>query len=202
MSQSGPEPTGEPIDPNATQPARYLPPSYGAAAPYQPQGPASSYPPPRNEPVPAYPPSWPWFAHPVPPRRPGNVVAASVLGFIAANLLLVATLVLILGTVLIVADAGSTGGHGNEIALDGAVNVVIGVLLVTGAVLLTGRRRAGRVLLGVACVLSAAAGVYWAVRVPSMGYVVIPFISLPLVAAALAWTPSSSRWLASAPRRP
>jgi hypothetical protein len=171
--------TGEPIDPNVVLPSRYVSAPDWAAQYGRPlgvyQGPARS-------------------------TRPGNVMASIVLSYVTAALLILAALLLFLGATLVAADAGTSGGYGSELAVDAVIDIVITVLLVSGAVMMTARRAAGRVLLTVASVLCAGAGIYWAVRVPTQGvaFYVILFSSLPVVGAALAWTPSAARWLATA----
>ncbi len=168
---------GEPIDPNV-----------GAPPPY-------AYP---------APPPYPYYGYPPPVNRPSNVVGANVLAYIAAGLLLLAALLLFLGASIVnsLHDATTFDGFGTELAVDGALDVILAGLLIAGGVLLTNRQFTGRLLITISAVLCAGVGIYWAVRIPSggIGFYVVLFVSLPVIAAALAWTPSASQWLGSAQR--
>ena len=89
---------------------------------------------------------------------------------------------------------------GTELALDGVFDVVLAALLITGGVLLGNRQVTGRTLITVSAALSAADAIYWAARLSSggVGFYVVLFVSLPTIAAGLAWSPSASQWLATA----
>ena len=119
---------GEPVDPNV-----------GAPPPY-------AYP---------APPPYPYYGYPPPVSRPSNVVGASVLAYIAAGLLLLAALLLFLGASIVnsLHDATTSDGFGTELAVDGALDVILAGLLIAGGVLLTNRQFTGRLLITISAVL-------------------------------------------------
>ena len=165
-----------------------------APAPYGYLGYPAPPPPPAYQPY-GYPPT------PTSSGQPSNIMGACVLAYIAAGLLILAALLLFLGASVVssLRDTTRPESFGTELAVDGVLDVILAALLITGGVLLTSRRVAGRTLITVSAALCAADAIYWAVRIPSggIGFYVLLFVSLPTIAAALTWTPSSAQWLAA-----
>lgn len=160
----------------------------------------------------------PWG--PVPPagpRRPGQVVAASVLAFVQAAMVLLASLYVYFFATLartVVTDVGGPSSVVDELATEGAwlalVQVLSVVVLVVGGVLGLGARpraAAFPVLLG-ALGLQVVLAVYWAVRLsvlssdlpgadPSsvFAWFALLFVAMPAVALGLALVGPGRRWL-------
>jgi lysylphosphatidylglycerol synthetase-like protein (DUF2156 family) len=117
-----------------------------------------------------YPAPWP----PGGPRRPGQVIAAAVLAFVQAALVMVSSLYVVLFSSLIdiagQADPASAppaevANLATEGTVLGIVQVASAVLLIVGGVLaLNSRRRRALVLLVVAFAVQVLLCVYWAVR--------------------------------------
>jgi hypothetical protein len=146
--------------PPAPQPSPYGYPQYG-----YPGYPPYAYPAP-------YPATWP----PVPagPRRPGQVIAAAVLAFVQAAMVMVSSIYVVLFSSLIdiAADADPTSAPPQEVSqlasegtVVGIVQVASAVLLIVGGVLvLNSRRRRSLVVLVVAFAVQVLLCIYWAVR--------------------------------------
>lgn len=212
---SGPPATGQP--PPAT-PAGGGYPGYGyPPAGYPPTGyPGYGYPPGAGYGYPAgyggYPPGA-GYGYPAgypgadPNPRPGTVIAAAVLAYINAGLLILAGSLLLLGA-SIVADVesatDSSTTYGAEFALDGILNLVAGGLLIAGGVVLTGRKPAGRILLSAGGLLVVAEAIYWLIRFAGLslgGFIVyaVLFAALAIASAALCWPAAVSAWLRYSP---
>jgi uncharacterized membrane protein len=151
------------------------------------------------------------------PRRPGQVVAAAVLAFVQAALVLVASIyVFMLATVLgfasdqslrVPADVARLATEGRVLAI---VQLVSAVLLVVAGVLALGRpRRQVWYLLLAALGLQLALAVYWAVRLgtvlgdvpgpdPSSAFLTMSlfFAAPPAVALGLVLLGPGRRWFA------
>lgn len=214
----------EPIDPHA---GRYLgppptaPPEYDAV-PYgtgrdgsgtygQPYG----FPAPQpTEYLPAAPVGYPrpfapaYSPYGAPARsRPGTALAASVLGYVDAGLLILAGLVLFFGASEIQSFDNTFGTDNGsvttELIVNGLLNLVVAGLLIAGAVGLMQSARSGRVLLSVGGALCVAQAIYWLVRAHRTETTVwvIVFMAMSAVMLALAWTRTVSAWL-SAPAFP
>jgi hypothetical protein len=152
---------GSPATPYAGPPSTE-PPPYGYATP----GYGTPYPPPYG-----YPPPWPV---PSAPRRPGQVVAAAVLAFVQAAVVVVSSLYVVLFSSLIdlardadpsSAPPAAVAGLAREGTVLGIVQVVSAVLLIVGGVLaLNSRRPRALVALVVAFGVQVLLCIYWAVR--------------------------------------
>jgi len=152
-------------------------------------GPPATDPPPAPQPppygypqhgYPGYPP-YPPYAYPAvwPPvpagaRRPGQVIAAAVLAFVQAAMVMVTSIyvVLLASVVDFAVDADPTSappaevsGLSTEGTVVGIVQIASAVLLIVGGVLvLNSRRRRSLVVLVAAFAVQVLLCVYWAVR--------------------------------------
>lgn len=199
-----PNDSGEPIDPNAypgtwqtagpyggppaPYPQGYPPPGWGSPPGSGPPGPPSA-----GWPAPPYP------VAPVAPGRPGTVLAAAVLAFIAAGLLVIAALLLLAASSAI---AGMTSGMGVsdggltvELAVDGVADLVGAGLLIAGGASAQSGRRSGRPLLLAGASLVVVLSIYWLARAgtPSVGTALL-FAALGLTAGGLLLSPSARDW--------
>lgn len=140
----------------------------------------------------------------LPNRRPGSVIGAAVLAFVAGGLLLLAAVVLFSSARFVhdLGDAWSTDSRSvtNELSVDAIVNLCAAALFVPGGVLLLGGRVFGQTLLAIGSVVTVAATVYWVIRAQAefSGTIVfaVLFGGLAVVAVSLAYAPSSRAWLA------
>ena len=200
--------------PPAPQPPPYGYPQYGH--PGYPGYPPYGYPPPYPT---AYPTPWP----PVPAgsRRPGQVIAAAVLAFVQAAIVLVASIYVVLFSSLIdiAVDADPTSPPPEEVSqlagegtVVGIVQVVSAVLLIVGGVLvLNSRRRRSLVVLVVAFAVQVLLCIYWAVRLsviaseipgsgsagPFLAFSLV-FFAGPAVGLGLVLLGSGRRWFDAA----
>jgi hypothetical protein len=150
--------------PPAPQPPPYGYPQYG-----YPGYPPHAYPAPFPGPYPA-----PWPPVPAGPRRPGQVIAAAVLAFVQAAMVMVTSIyvVLLASVVDFAADADPTSappaevtGLSTEGTVVGIVQIASAVLLIVGGVLvLNSRRRRSLIVLVVAFAVQVLLCIYWAVR--------------------------------------
>jgi hypothetical protein len=111
---------------------------------------------------------------PAVPKRPGQVIAAAVLAFVQAAIVLVASIYVVLFSSLvdIAVDADPTAappdqvtGLASEGTVLGFVQVASAVLLIIGGVLaLNSRRRRALVVLVVSLAVQVLLCIYWAVR--------------------------------------
>lgn len=138
--------------------------------------------------------------------RPGTIIAAAVLGYVTAGLLILSGSLLVFGA-SIVSDveraAGSFTDYGTELALDGLLNMVAAGLLIAGAVMMTGRKANGRTLLSVGGAIVLAETLYWLIRFSGLSadgfiFYAVLFAALSVIALSLAWTPGGSAWLRGA----
>jgi hypothetical protein len=191
----------------------YGPPPYGAG----PSGP----PPPYGAPYGGWPPPGPYGAPgwgpPRPPRTPASVITASVLAFVQAVVVLIASLyVWFFASIADIASSGRPGVYTSETARDLAtegttlavIQLISVVALVTGGLLALNRRTpaAYRVLAG-ALVAQVVIALYWAARlldvlgdVPrsdgegALASFTLFFLAGPAVALGLLLTTTARRW--------
>jgi hypothetical protein len=157
-----------------------------------------------------YPP--PPYGYPPPGNgRPGVTIAAAVLGYVAAGLLILAGLLLFLGaSVVHDFDSASGASHDSYVAefvLLGFANLLAAGLLIAGSVSMTGRHPTGRTLFSVGAGIVLASAVYWlarwAPRTDSDGALIfydLLFVALVIVGMSLAWTSAVTAWLRGTPR--
>lgn len=164
---------------------------YRAPPQYPPQ-----YPPPYEPPYPLYPP----YAGPPPDPRPSAVLAAAVLGWIAAGLLVLAAGLLFFGAAFLHGvEAGD--GYVAEFSFDAIADVIAAGLLVAGGVALTGRSSGGRVMLSGGAAIVVLESVYWLARWTArtggavVGYALL-FAALAVSCLIGTWSAPVSRWLA------
>lgn len=173
-----------PIDPNPQY--QSPPPCAGGTFPPGP-APAPGYPEPSGT---------SWYDD-----RPASIPAAGVLAYVDAGLLILAGLLLLVGASAVDSWNNAFGSHDNsitaELAADGLINMVAAGLQIAGAIMIAARSERGRLLLTVGGGLCIAAGVYWVLRVYDVGVVIwaIVFVTLPIVALALAWSAPATDWL-------
>ena len=202
MSGVGDDPYGQGYTPPPPmQPPAYPQPEYPGYQPYPPPY-GYGYPPPPY----GYPPYQPG---PAGPKRPGLVLAASVLDYVCAGLLIIAGMLLLFGA-SVVSSLDSTGVTGNsygvELALDGMVDLAVAGLLIAGGVMFTGGRSTGRILSTIGNVVVVVVAIYWFTRFDTVnvgGLVFWGVIFLLLSLATLAFsftTPSANGW--RTPSRP
>lgn len=135
--------------------------------------------------------------------RPGTIIAAAVLGYVTAGLLILSGSLLVLGASIVSDVERATGtftDYGTELALDGLLNMAAAGLLIAGAVMMTGRKAHGRTLLSVGGAIVLAETLYWLTRfsgLPENGFNVyaVLFAALSVIALSLAWTSGGSAWL-------
>jgi hypothetical protein len=200
-------------------------------------GPPATDPPPPPQPPPyGYPqygyPGYPSYAYPAPypatwppvpagPRRPGQVIAAAVLAFVQAAMVMVSSIYVVLFSSLIdiAADADPTSAPPQEVSqlasegtVVGIVQVASAVLLIVGGVLvLNSRRRRSLVVLVVAFAVQVLLCIYWAVRLsviasdlPGSGSTsaflafALVFFAGPAVGLGLVLLGSGRRWFDAA----
>jgi hypothetical protein len=195
--------------PYAGQPYAGQPPPPYTAAPY---GVPGQYPNPYPPPYPAgYPPApygYPAGAPYHPYARPGQVLAASVLGYVLAGLLIVTGFMLLFGASLS-SDLGDafdsdTSGVTTELAFDGLVNLIIGGLLIAGGVLFTGANPRGRRLLAIGAIATLVDCIYWLARADGDGdaaIIVILFGAPAAISLVLAFSTVVRNWLSAYARR-
>jgi hypothetical protein len=182
-----------PVDPNPS----YAEPPWSTQ--YLPQPPAPT-PPLLGYPG-SYPPPWD-------SDRPGGVLAASVLAYIDAGLLILAGLVLLVGASAINdwndAFGGGEQGFTAELTADGVINLVSAGLQIAGAVMMAGRNVSGRVLFSLGAGMCVGAGCYWLLRVGGAQAITWTgvFVALPIIGLVLCWTAQSTAWLRGENPRP
>ncbi|MCW2525179.1 MAG: hypothetical protein JWM76_39 [Pseudonocardiales bacterium] len=191
----------------------YDQPQYGQPPYSQPQYGQPTYPSPYpiSYPAPGYSP------YPVPgglpgqwpggPPRPGQVMAASVLGYVTAGLLILAGLLLLIGATIVNDLSNSLDGddHGltAEFVFDGFGNLVAAGLLIAGGSMLTTGNWRGRLLISVGAAIVSAFAVYWIIRTQWNGVIVwgVIFTAMPIIAVGLAFGRPVTDWLARQPQR-
>ncbi len=196
MSGVGDDPYGQGYSPPPPmQPPAYPQPEYPGYQPYPPPY-AYGYPPPPY----GYPPYQPTAGG---PKRPGLVIAASVLDYVCGGLLIVAGLLLLFGASVVSSlegTAGSGSNYGLELALDGLVNLVVAGLLIAGGVMFTGGRSSGRMLSTVGNGVVVVAAIYWFTRfstsdVGGLVFWGVIFLLLSIATLAFSFTTAVSQWL-------
>jgi len=156
---------------------------------------------------PGYPmPGYQMSGYPMPgyggPPRPAGLTAAAVLAYVAAGLLIFAGILLFFGASVINSFDAIDGGTASggmltaELAFDGLLNLLSGGLLISGAVMFTGGRATGRVLMSIGCGIVIVESIYWALRTGGNGVAwSVLFAAIVIVALSLAWTAGATRWL-------
>jgi hypothetical protein len=179
-----PPPDDGPVDPN---PAYAVPPWSGQHLSHS------------QAPVPPGSPGWyppPWDS-----GRPAGLMAATVLAYIDAGLLILAGLLLLVGASAIDEWNNAFGGSGQsitaELTVDGVVNLVSAGLQIAGAVIMAGRNVHGRVVFSAGAGVCVATGIYWVLRRPDSDVLVwaIVLTAMPVIGLVMAWAPQSTAWL-------
>jgi hypothetical protein len=188
----------------------WAPPGYGNQ-----YGPGYPY---GAPPAPGYPapyPAWGWPVPPAPPRKPGQVIAAAVLSFVQAALVLVASLYVFLFASVAEIAAGAPGfsaSRTEELAAEGQILATVQLasaiaLVVAGIMALSRRTHAAWLLLVVTSAVQVLLALYWMVRltglvgdgVDSGGALAASamfFLAGPAVALGLVLTGAGRRWFA------
>ena len=139
----------------------------------------------------------------MPEARPTGALAAAVLGWIAAGLLLLAAALLFFGAAFlrdIDTATAARDAYVAEFTVDAFLDLIAAGLLAAGGVGLMSRAAHGRVLLTGGGAIVVVEAVYWLIRWTSrsggtvVGYAVL-FAGLAVAAAAFAWSPSVTKWL-------
>lgn len=158
-----------------------------------------------------YPPVYPAYpVTPAGPKRPGLTIAAAVLGYINAGMLILAGALLLFGASIAndLENNYDTGtDYSTEIAFDGFVNLIAAGLLIAGAVMFTGRKSSGRALFAVGNGIVIAEAIYWLVRFNdelsdnNSGFIVwaVLFGALAVLPLAFSFTTDVNRWLRGEP---
>lgn len=201
-----------PVSPPAPGQPGYPPAGYAGQTGYPPAG----YPQQPGQPgyghYPAYPP-YPYGPYPYQTqpgsRRPGSATTAAVLAWVAGGLLILAGLVLFSGA----SHANDFGNEFNgdrspatsELAVGGFVNLVAAGLLISGGVMLSARKTAGRSLIAAGTVVVIVAAIYWVIRAYSYGgtvFFAMTYGALVVIGLSLAYTSTTREWLATSPAAP
>jgi hypothetical protein len=133
--------------------------------------------------------------------RPGQVLAAAVLGFVAAGLILIAALVLIVGASssdpFTFFRSDTPLPHG-ELGFGAFLDLIMAGLLIAGGVVACGGRNRGRLLYTLGGGLAVADAVYWLVRGggTSIGLVIL-LVAPVVVGLSLIWVRGCTQWLAA-----
>ena len=165
---------------------------------------------------PQQPPSWgppyegtqyegtPYEGYPgVPQQRPAGVLAAAVLSWIAAGLLLLGAGLLFFGAAFlheIDTATAAPDAYVVEFTVDAFLDLVAAGLLVAGGVGLMNGALYGRSLLSAGAAIVVVEAVYWLIRWTTrsggtvVGYAVL-FASLVMAAATFAWSRPVTNWL-------
>jgi hypothetical protein len=183
------QPGQQPGNPSQQYPAYgQQPPTGYPSSPGQPQGYASN---PYGQPYP----QGQFGQYPMtnPNRRPGGATASAVLAYVQAGIILIIGIILLAGAKTF-DDFGGDGSATAELAVDGVVNLVLGALLIAGAVMLTAGKSRNVMIL--ACVGNLVDAVYWVIRAESGGKaLVLFFVVLPIISLALIMNNSVANWL-------
>jgi hypothetical protein len=136
-------------------------------------------------------PQTPYNTVPTSGGRPGMVIAASVLAYVQAGLLLIGAIVL-----FAVSDSADIILDTGEITLDGIVNLILIAGFIVGGVMITSGRN--RTMLVIASVANLADSVYWVVRAEDSGKaLVLVYVVLPIIALGLILNSAVATWLRS-----
>jgi len=182
-------------------PPQYVPPQYQAPQYQPPQWQQPQYgPPPFQQPWGSPPPGWGWTPYAGQrSQRPGAVIAAAVLAFASALLVLVGTVYALAFSALLSLARGPDAGMG---PLTAAAHLLLAALLMVGG--LRALQRDRRWLLG-AVVLQLAFSVYWVVVLDDVapstlgdGVLTVPLVyaALALVSGGLTFLPDARAWTA------
>jgi hypothetical protein len=134
-------------------------------------------------------------------------MAASVLGYITAGLLILAGLLLLIGATVVndISDSLDGNDHGltAEFIFDGVGNLVAAGLLIAGGSMLTTGNWRGRIWIAFGTAIVAAFSIYWIIRTRWSGVVVwgVIFTAMPVIAVCLAFSRAVTDWLARQPQR-
>jgi hypothetical protein len=139
--------------------------------------------------------------------RPGQAVAAAVLSYIEAGLLILTGLILFSGSSAVSdwssSNEGNDYGWAAQFALAGLGDVVAAGLLIAGGVAFTGGKQVGRTLLAVGlavCVVEAILWISWLYDSSGASFVWAAFyLVMPIIATSMSYAGSVSRWLGNAP---
>lgn len=152
-----------------------------------------------------YPPAPPYASAYGPPApgegRPGTLLAAAVLGYVTAALLIVAGLLLAF-SVSLLDDLLDGNSFTAEFTLACLANFAAAGLLIGGSVAMTARNRTGRRVYTAGAATVLALTVYWLARwAASTGREVLVvyglfFATLAAIGLALAYVGGAGRWLA------
>ncbi|MEP6598473.1 MAG: hypothetical protein ABJB98_03380 [Actinomycetota bacterium] len=198
---SGEQPVDPHSDPYTGPPPMQPPPP--PEVPYYPPAAPGGYPTAGYQVPYGYPPaSYPAYPQPMAygPPRPGQVIAAAVLGYVDAGLLILAGVMLFFGASILNglnSSFGDTSSVTAELVVDGLLNLLAGGLLIAGGVGLANRNPTGRTLFTIGAAICIAEGVYWLIRVRATTATiwVLLFTSLPIIGLAMIWTRDVRNWL-------
>lgn len=135
------------------------------------------------------------------PPVPGQVTGAAVLGYVEAGFLIISSLFVFAGASIVndTASALSAGDGGltAQFVLAGMANLIAAALFIAGGTMFTSANPTGRVLLVAAITLTAVTALFWVIRFHQGAIVVwaIAFLTLPAIAACLAFGRSVNAWL-------
>ncbi len=197
-------------DPNSGQ---YPSPAYPPPVPIEYPQPAyptpAAYPTYQTYPQPGYPTyaGYPMYAapglgyRPDPNRRPGVIMAAAVLAYVQAGLLMVAATTLFVGAsaTSAIADDLSSGDDGvtARFVLLGLANIVAATLYLIGGIKITNRERTGRTLMVIATAIVIVVGIVWLTWAgPIIIFWALLYWALGVVASSMLFGGSVTRWFA------
>jgi hypothetical protein len=134
--------------------------------------------------------------------RPGQVVAAAVLSYVEAGLLILTGLILFSGSAAASAwssDGDGEHGWGAQFGFAGLGDIVAAGLLIAGGVMFTGGKRPGRTLLGFGLGLCVIEALFWIIRFDDGAGAMVPwaafYLIMPTIAMFLSYAGSITGWL-------
>jgi hypothetical protein len=135
--------------------------------------------------------------------RPGQAVAAAVLSYVEAGLLILTGLILFSGSSAASDWSSRNGddyGWGTQFALAGLGDLVAAGLLIAGGIICTSGKRLGRTLLGAGLAVCVVEAIFWMIRLNDDSGAIFPwaffYLVLPILATSMSFAGSVSRWLA------
>jgi len=161
-----------------------------------------------QQPYGAAPPGYDAYGYPaqLADARPAPVLAASVLAYVLAGLLILAGALLLFGASYFDSLGNEfnsdTSGVTTELAFDGIADLFAAGLLIAGGVSLTGRHLRGRSMLAVGAAITLVECVYWLVRTSAAGgafVFVLVFGALAAISLVLVLSGAVSLWLRGLP---